>query len=241
MRRILVTGGSRGLGLELCRAFLKAEDASVVTVSKNGSPELRRLEGRFRGRLESHLADLAVPEERMRFVREAGVLDGVDAFVANAAVGVEGLLVLMPEEAIRRGIEVNLTSVMLITQAVVKGMLSQGNQGALVFVTSVAARAGLEGLSVYGATKGALSAFSRSLAREYGSRGIRSNCVVPGFLETEMTAGLNRSVKERIRRRTALGRLGRPGQVVGAVKWLIGAEASHVTGAEVVVDGGWLA
>jgi 3-oxoacyl-[acyl-carrier protein] reductase len=118
-------------------------------------------------------------------------------------------------------------------------MLARG--GSLVFVSSVAARTGLAGLSVYAATKGALVSFSRALAREYGQRGIRSNCVLPGFLETEMTCSLTPEAKARLTRRTALRRLGQADDVVGAISFLLSDAARHITGAELVVDGGMLA
>jgi 3-oxoacyl-[acyl-carrier protein] reductase len=118
-------------------------------------------------------------------------------------------------------------------------MLARG--GSLVFVSSVAARTGFSGLSVYAATKGALVSFSKVLAREYGGRGIRSNCVLPGFLETDMSATLSVEQRERLRRRSPLGRLGAVGDVVGAVRYLLSDEARFVTGTELVVDGGFSA
>jgi 3-oxoacyl-[acyl-carrier protein] reductase len=102
----------------------------------------------------------------------------------------------------------------------------------------VAARTGFSGLSVYAATKGALGSFSRAVAREYGGRGIRANCILPGFLETEMSATLSASNKERIRRRTALRRLGTVDEVVGAVRFLLSEEARYITGSELTIDGG---
>jgi len=121
---------------------------------------------------------------------------------------------------------------------VVKGMLGSGRGGSVVFISSVAARTGFSGLSVYGATKGALVSFSKALAREYGRKGIRSNCVLPGFLDTEMSASLGEDQRKRLVRRAALGRLGQVEDVTGAVRFLLSDEAGYVTGTEVVVDGG---
>src|SRR5690606_20335889 len=126
---------------------------------------------------------------------------------ANAAIGTEGLLTLTSKNRIEECLQVNLLSVILLSREVLKGMLSRG--GSLVFVSSITATRGYAGLSVYSATKGALLSFSRSLAREYGPRGIRSNCILPGFLETEMTGTLANEDRERIQRRTSLQRLGR--------------------------------
>src|SRR5690606_6564358 len=134
-----------------------------------------------------------------------------------------------------------LTSVMLLAREVIKGMLARGRGGSLVFISSIAARTGLSGLSVYSATKGGLLAFSRALSREYGARGIRSNCVLPGFLETEMSATLSEEARERLKRRTPLHRLGQAEDVAGLVFFLLSDDARHITGGEYVVDGGMTA
>jgi 3-oxoacyl-[acyl-carrier protein] reductase len=238
MKRILVTGGSRGLGLAVCRQLL-AEGHGVVTCSRKLASELSGLLQTHPDRLEHHLVDFAQLGAVAALAKSARLLEGVDGFVANAAIGAEGLLTLTSEAALRECVEVNLVATMLLAREVVKGMLARG--GSLVFVSSVAARTGLAGLSVYAATKGALVSFSRALAREYGQRSIRSNCVLPGFLETEMTCSLTPEAKARLTRRTALRRLGQADDVVGAISFLLSDAARHITGAELVVDGGMLA
>ncbi len=235
MKRVLVTGGSRGLGLAICQRMLR-EGWEVITTSRRPTPEIEALVREHPGRCEYLLADVAKAEDRDRLCAAARVLDGLDGFVANAAIGTEGLLTLMPEPSVRECVEVNLLSTILLTRQVVKGMLSRG--GSLVFVSSVAARTGFSGLSVYAATKGALASFSRALAREYGERGVRANCILPGFLETDMSATLSAEQQERVRRRTALRRLGRVEDVVGAVRFLLSDEAQYVTGSEWTIDGG---
>ncbi|MCB1124958.1 MAG: SDR family oxidoreductase [Verrucomicrobiae bacterium] len=235
MKRALITGGSRGLGLALCDRLL-SEGWEVVAVSRRTTAAFDKLRADSGGRLHHFSVDLADPDGVAQLTERAGLLEGLEAFVANAAVGTEGLLTLTSEAAIRETLEVNLTSTILLTRQVVKGMLGRG--GSLVFVSSVAARTGFSGLSVYAATKGALVAFSRSVAREYGSRGIRSNCVLPGFLETDMSASLSGNQRERLARRAALGRLGTVTDVVGSVSFLLSDESRFVTGTEIVIDGG---
>lgn len=235
MKRVLITGGSRGLGLALCQRLL-AEGWEVLTVSRQRSAGLVELAEQAPGRLRHFTHDLAAPGAVAALTKEARLLEGVDALVANAAVGTEGLLTLLGEEAIRRTFEVNVMATILLTRQVVKGMLARG--GNLVFISSIAARTGFSGLSVYAATKGALVGFSRSLAREYGAKGIRSNCVLPGFLETDMSAILPAAQRERLARRAALGRLGTVHDVVGTVSFLLSEDSRFITGTEFVVDGG---
>jgi 3-oxoacyl-[acyl-carrier protein] reductase len=214
---------------------------SVIGVSRRRTEEVSALEATSGGRYRFFEADLSEPGAIGTVVERAGVLEGLDGFVANAAVGLDGMLTMTAEADLRRCVELNLVAPMLLAREVIKGMLAAGRAGSLVFVSSVAARTGFTGLSVYGATKGGLVAFARSLAREYGERGIRANSVLPGFLATEMTAGLDQGRRSAIVRRTALKRLGETGDVAGAVAFLLSDEASYVTGTEIVIDGGMTA
>ena len=235
MKRILVTGGSRGLGLEICRSLAQA-GYSVVTVSRNESPELSQAVSDFPGSIKSVRSDLSQLDQIPQLAGEVQTTGAFDGFVANAAIGIDGLLTLTSPEKIQACIQLNLTSVILLTREIVKGMLTRG--GSLIFISSIAAATGYSGLSVYSASKGALLGFSRSLAREYGPRNIRSNCILPGFLQTERTESLSGEDRQRIQRRTPLQRLGRPADVAGAVKFLLSDDARFVTGTELVIDGG---
>lgn len=237
-KRVLITGGTRGLGLAICRQLL-LEGWQVLTGARHFTPELRALTTAFPDQLSYFKVDLSQPEQARRLANEAGLLEGVEAFIANAALGSEGLLTLTSEAVLRETVELNLIAPMLLAREAIKGMLSRG--GNLVFISSVSARTGLAGLSVYSATKAALIGFSRALAREYGSRGIRSNCIVPGLLETDMTSSIPADQRVRIQNRTALKRLGQPQDVVGAVSFLLSDAARYITGTELVVDGGFSA
>jgi len=133
---------------------------------------------------------------------------------------------------------VNLTGSIVLVRECVRQLLVQGRGGSVVLVSSVVAARGSPGLAVYAATKGGLEAFGRSLARELGPRGIRVNAVAPGFLETELSATLGEADRARIARRTALGRLGTPADVVGAVTFLTSPASAFITGQVLAVDGG---
>jgi len=144
----------------------------------------------------------------------------------------------MRETDIHRQIALNLEAVVLLTRACLKGMLPQ-QSGSIVNVSSINALRGHAGVSVYSATKAALIGLTRSLAVEVGQRGIRVNCVAPGYFESEMTAGLTGQQRERIVRRTPLRRLGTVGDIAAAVRFLLSADAAFITGQTLAVDGGF--
>ncbi len=209
---------------------------TVVGTSRRRSPDVEQLERQYHRRFQFHPADLGLPEDVDRLIQETQLLEGYQAFISNAGVGVDGLLTLQSPELIRHGMNINLISPILLARAAIKGMMERG--GSLVFVASIAAQTGFAGLSTYGAAKAGLVGFSRSVAREYGSRNIRSNCILPGFLETEMTAGLDEGRRAQLTRRTPLGRLGRCEDVLGVVRLILSDAGGHITGTEIVVDGG---
>ncbi len=235
-KRVFVTGGSKGLGLALCIRLL-SQGYRITTTARHVTDGVRDLEQQYKGSFLFIEADLSDERDVIRLGREAQLLSGnYDGFVANAAVGTEGLLTLTSNATLRRSLEVNLFSVIALTREVIKGMLGTG--GNLVFISSVAAQRGFKGLSVYAAAKAGLLGFSKSIAHEYGERNIRSNVVLPGFLETEMSDSLSDIQKSRIANRTALKRLGQPGDVVDMIEFLLSERSKFITGAEFVVDGG---
>jgi 3-oxoacyl-[acyl-carrier protein] reductase len=237
-KRVFLTGASRGLGLAIAEGLL-IEGWSVTASARTQGEALANLGQRWPGQLRFLAADFGDPDDVERLATEAGLIEGYDAFVSNAGVGMDGLITLISPDTIQKGIQVNLTAPLLLARACIKGMLERG--GSLVFVGSVAAKTGFSGLSAYGATKAGLCGLSRGLAREYGVRGIRSNCVLPGFIATDMSSGLSDLKLAQLRRRTPLGRLGEIQDVVGTILFLISDEARYVSGAEIVVDGGMTA
>jgi 3-oxoacyl-[acyl-carrier protein] reductase len=171
--------------------------------------------------------------------RVAGRCGRIDHCIANAAVAHEGVLATTSDDAIDTLLAANLKGSIVLSRECVRQMLVQsGGCPSVTLVSSIVAARGSPGLSVYAATKAGLEGFARSLARELGPRGIRVNCVAPGFLETDLSASLAAGDRDRIARRTALGRLGTPADVVGAVAWLTSPAASFITGQVITVDGG---
>lgn len=166
--------------------------------------------------------------------KEFGPIYGL---VNNAALGTDGALGMMHVSRIEELVRVNTLSPIVLTKYVVRHMMADGG-GRVVNITSIVGFTGYSGLSVYGATKASMIGFTRSLAREVGRLGITVNAVAPGFLETEMTAGLEDERRDQIARRSALKRLPEVGDVADAVEFLLGDKARSITGTVLTVDAG---
>lgn len=241
MRNVLVTGASRGLGLGIA-SRLVSSGYRVLAVARSESRELAALREQaagagsgavvFRGFDLSSTGEISALAAELR--RQHGPIYGL---VNNAGISFEGTLAMMPASQIEQLVQVNLVSPMILSKAVVRGMMSDG-AGRIVNVASIIAFTGYSGLAVYGATKAALIGFSRSLAREVGRMGVNVNCVAPGFVDTHLTAGLEGEQRERVVRRSALRRLADVDDVAGAVEFLLGDGAKNITGTVITVDAG---
>ncbi len=179
-------------------------------------------------------ADVADPAEAKRLVDEAGDLD---ILVNNAGLTRDGLLARMSDEDWRDVIETNLSSVFYTCRAVTRGMMKK-RAGSIVNVSSIVGLHGNWGQTNYGASKAGIIGFTKSLARELGSRNVRANVVAPGYVNTRLTDVLPEEAREAMLANTPLGRLGDPEDVAGAVRFLCSDEASFITGEVLLVDGG---
>jgi len=234
---ILISGGSRGLGQALVADFLAAGHI-VATFSRKATPFIHERQEQYAERFFWQAVDGTEAEQLKEFAFSVMRRYGrVDVLINNAAIGVEGILTLMPESDIERGIALNLEAVIYLTRTCLKSMLQQ-QDGCIINISSIVGIRGYNGMSVYSATKAALDGFSRSLAREMGKAGIRVNSIAPGYFESDMSSGLAESQRARIIRRTPLRRLGTMQDFVGVVRFLISPEASFMTGQTIVVDGG---
>jgi len=179
-------------------------------------------------------ADVSNPEEAKRLVEEAGDLD---ILVNNAGLTRDGLLARMPDEDWRDVIETNLSSVFYTCRAVTRGMMKK-RAGSIVNVSSIVGIHGNWGQTNYGASKAGIIGFTKSLARELGSRGVRANVVAPGYVNTRLTDVLPEEAQQAMLANTPLGRLGEPEDIAGAVRFLCSDEAAFITGEVLLVDGG---
>ncbi len=238
MRNVLVTGGSRGLGLVIAQR-LAACGYRVIALARTETEELRAEIERVRnGELRFRAFDLADLEAIGAMVsdlrREEGPLYGL---VNNAGLGTAGLLSMMRNQDVEALVRLNTLSPLLLTKYVVRSMMA-AREGRIVNISSVVASSGYKGLSAYSATKAALEGFTRSLAREVGQLGITVNAVAPGFVDTAMTHALTDGARGQIMRRSALRRMAEPQDVAGAVEYLLGEQARNITGITLTVDAG---
>jgi 3-oxoacyl-[acyl-carrier protein] reductase len=227
----LVTGASRGIGRAVATELAHA-GASVVLGYRSGKDEAESLAAELGARAVQ--ADVSSAEDAARLVEEAGDLD---ILVNNAGLTRDGLLARMSDDDWRVVIETNLSSVFYTCRAVCRPMMKK-RAGSIVNISSIVGVHGNWGQTNYAASKAGIIGFTKSLARELGSRNIRANVVAPGYVKTQLTDVLPEEATGAMLQSTPLGRLGEPADVAGAVRFLCSDEASFITGEVLLVDGG---
>src|SRR6201993_2747203 len=240
MHNVLVTGGSRGIGLAIARR-LAAAGYNAIAVARRESDELREAIRQIRdgsGGLQFRAFDLSEVDAIPAFVKglrdEFGAIYGL---VNNAGIGTEGLLATMHNTEIEALVRLNITSPIVLTKYIARHMMADG-AGRIINISSIIATTGYNGLSVYGATKAAATGFTRSLAREVGKLGITVNAIAPGFIGTELTKSLSDEARQRIAGRSALRRLPEAEDVASMVEYLLGEGGRNITGTVLTVDAG---
>jgi 3-oxoacyl-[acyl-carrier protein] reductase len=227
----LVTGASKGIGKAIAEELAEA-GADVVVGYRSGREEAEELAAQIGGRAVQ--ADVSSPEEAKRLVEEAG---DVDVLVNNAGLTRDGLLARMPDDDWRTVIETNLSSVFYTCRAVTRPMMKK-RAGSIVNISSIVGVHGNWGQTNYAASKAGIIGFTKSLARELGSRNIRANVIAPGYVESQLTDVLPEEATKAMVDNTPLGRIAEPREVAGAVRFLASDEASFITGDVLLVDGG---
>ncbi len=227
-RSVLVTGGNRGIGLATAQRLAAAGHRVAVTHRGSGAPD----------GLLAVKCDVTDDDQVEQAFAEIELAHGpVEVLVSNAGIAEDGLLLRTDPAAFARSLDTNLTAAYRVSRRASRSML-RARWGRLLFVSSVVGLSGSAGQSAYAASKSGLVGFSRSLARELGSRGITSNVVAPGFVDTDMTAGLSEERRLAVRASIPLGRTATADEVAAVIAFLAGEDAGYVTGAVVPVDGG---
>ena len=227
-KTFLVTGCSKGLGKSLTSHLLN-KGHKVIGVSRS----LVNFEGDF-----IHLLlDLSSGEDVIKdYLLENKIK--LDGFVNNAAFAYDDIITNLNRDLLLEMYNVNVFTPMMLTKSVLRNFLLYKTPGSIIHISSISAHTGYKGLSMYASTKGALESFSKATAREWGKLGIRSNCVVPGFMETEMSSTLSNNQKERIAKRTSLNKLTDIHSVVTTIEYLLSNNSKSITGQNIFVDSG---
>ena len=230
-KRALVTGGARGIGRAIALE-LAGGGAEVLISDLPGTDEAEAVAKEVGG--AALYGDVSNAADAKRLIEQAGELD---ILVNNAGITRDGLLMRMSDEDWQSVIAVNLSSVFLMSRAVLRGMMKR-RSGSIVNLSSVVGLHGNLGQTNYAASKAGIIGFTKSLAREVGSRGVRVNAIAPGYIETRLTDVIPEEIKQAMLKSTALGRFGHPEDIAKAVRFLSSDEASFITGAVLVIDGG---
>lgn len=234
---VIVTGASRGLGLAICRQLLQ-QGFTVLALARTLSTDLNALTEQYGSDLTFVSADLSDLDNIQPLCSELIKQHGRPyALINNAAVGYDGVLATMHNSEITALLNLNVQAPILLTKYLLRPMLLN-QSGRIINISSIIARTGFNGLSVYAASKAALEGFTKSLSREVGKAGITVNCVAPGYMQTEMTNSLQGDKLESIKRRSPLGHLATPDDAAGAVLYLLSEQATAITGTTITVDAG---
>jgi 3-oxoacyl-[acyl-carrier protein] reductase len=241
MDNVVVTGASRGIGLAIADRLAR-DGFRVLAVARRDTEALAATAAKLtddgRGALVFRPLDLSNVTTIPTFVRELRAQFGpIYGLVNNAGLGTGGLLATMPDAKIQDLVQLNTLSPILLSKYVVRGMMAQG-RGRVINICSIVASTGFNALSVYAATKASLVGFTKSLAREVGRVGVNVNAIAPGFIDTEMTSGLQGSERERVIGRSALRRSAAPEDIAAMAAFLMGEGGRNITGAVMTVDAG---
>jgi 3-oxoacyl-[acyl-carrier protein] reductase len=239
-KKAIVTGGSRGIGNAVVREFLD-RGATVYCLSRSAPANAAELEAAAKaggGAFRWVAADVTKEEEVTKAIDAVAAEAGaVDVLVNNAGITRDGLIFRMPTADWDEVLKANLTSAFYASRAVAKLMIKQ-RAGSIINISSVSGIMGNAGQVNYSASKAGLIGFSKSLAREVASRGVRVNAIAPGFIETDMTKALGEKARTALVAQIPLGRVGVPADVAALTAFLASDAAAYITGQVIPIDGG---
>lgn len=241
MKKIILTGDSGGLGNALAKELLdsKQEDYFLIGISRKENENIECFRRLYPDRYIHINFDLCYPEKiRCLYLTELKKYGEINGLINNSAYAYDDIITNAKVENLENMFKVNVISAMMMTKYFIRNSLLHDSSGSIVNISSVSAHTGYKGLSMYASTKGALESFSKGIAREWGRRKIRSNCIAPGFMETKMSEAIHLDVKQRIYNRTAMGIPTDMKSVAKMAAFLLSDDAAAITGAVMSVDSG---
>ena len=239
MKWIIVTGDTGGVGNAVVSKILEAGEYGVIGLSRRVNDKVKSLQTQYPESYRHFDFDLSRPELVAEVyhnkIRQVGDIYGL---VNNAANAYDDIVTNLQVEPLEKMFRVNVYSPMMLTKYVIRDMLVTRTKGSIIHISSISAHTGYKGLAMYASSKGALEAFSKGTAREWGTRGIRSNVVAPGFMETTISASLTDEQRQKIYKRTSLKKATDIDSVASSVAFLLSDAAKSITGTIVHVDNG---
>jgi 3-oxoacyl-[acyl-carrier protein] reductase len=238
MKTILVTGISKGLGIVLLTSLL--EDGYIVYgISRSNNSELDVLKEKYKSSFIHLQYDLSSTDSVFKFSKY--ILTNkikFDSFINNAANAYDDIITNANFDKLEYMFKTNVLNPIMIVKTMLRNYILNKINGTIIHISSISVHTGYKGLSMYASTKGAIEAFSKNTAREWGEMGIRSNCIVAGFMETDMSSNLTNEQKQRIYNRTSLKKETDKNSVVDTIKFLISDNSKSITGQNIFVDCG---
>lgn len=238
MKWIIVTGDSGGLGTAIVKRILDEGQYGVIGISRSLNESVTNMANKNSNYLHINFDLENVSEIKNLYKNKIKAIGQISGLVNNSAMAYDDIITNANVDRIEKMFKINVYSPMLLTKYSIRDMLLHNNKGSIVNISSVSAHTGYKGLSMYAATKGAIEAFSKNVAREWGSKGIRSNCVAPGFMETAISSSLTEEQKQKIYQRTSLKKATDIESVASMVVFLLSEKAFSITGSVINVDNG---
>lgn len=238
MKTILVTGVSKGLGLVLLKSLLQ-DGHCVYGISRSENHDLNNLKSKYQEKFIHLKYDLSLEEsvvDLSKYILKNKIK--FDSFVNNAATAYDDIITNTKFDKLELMFRTNVLNPIMITKTILRNFILNKVKGSIIHISSISVHTGYKGLSMYASTKGALEAFSKGTSREWGELGIRSNCIVAGFMETEMSSTLTEEQKKRIYNRNSLKKETSKESVSDTIKFLISNDSKSITGQNIFVDCG---
>ena len=240
MKNILITGVSKGVGLTIAQTLLNDSGYTIYGISRSKTNEVDVLLEQYQERFKWMSYDLGDIENIAKkiFKEFIGLKTPLHGFVNNAAIAYDDIVTNLTSEPLINMYNVNVFAPMLMTKYAIRQFLFSNISGSIIHMSSISVHTGYKGLAMYASSKGALEAFSKNTAREWGEKGIRSNALVAGFMETEMSSDLSIDQKNRIYKRTSLKQPTDIISVAETIKFLLSDNSKSITGQNIHVDSG---